>query len=236
MRALLVVLALFASYPLFAGDLDRLAQSVKLFKSQEVAERDAGSRIAKQEIKRALAPLIEAMKDPDPEVRRRAREAILSFVPHHDRNEPNPANQLAQVMGNQIVIRFAAIQGLKAVQLNAAGGVKLKALKGFQVQRIPRIQVQGVLPLLRPLAVAKHTLAGLGITGRFVRRGFVVDVVTKQGQAAKAGIRKGDIILNVNGRAIRKLGDFAAAARKMGWKGATVQVRRGNQLVIHKIP
>ena len=231
MRALLVVLALFASYPLFAGDLDRLAQSVKLFKSQEVAERDAGSRIARQEIKRALAPLIEAMKDPDPEVRRRAREAILSFVPHHDRNEPNPANQLAQVMGNQVVIRFLPIQGqLKAVQWNA------KALKGFRAQLIPRLQVQGVLPLLRHLAVAKHTLAGLGITGRFARRGFVVDLVTKQGQAAKAGIRKGDIILKVNARAIRKLGDFAAAARKMGWKGATVQVLRGNRLVIHKIP
>ncbi len=43
---------------------------------------DAAQKELDTELRRMLAPLLKAMQDPDPEVRRRAREAILGLVPN----------------------------------------------------------------------------------------------------------------------------------------------------------
>ncbi len=52
-----------------------------LFRSPDAGTRAAGSQLAERELRRLLAPLLEALKDGDPEVRRRARRSILSLVP-----------------------------------------------------------------------------------------------------------------------------------------------------------
>ncbi len=88
MRALAV--ALLLSVPLSAGDESSLEKAVELFKSPDAGQRAAGSQLADRELRKLLAPLLKAMEDDDPEVRRRARRSILSLVPGEVEKEKKP--------------------------------------------------------------------------------------------------------------------------------------------------
>jgi len=91
MRAMAV--ALLLSVPLTAGDESSLEKAVELFRSPDAAKRAAGSQLAKRQLRRLLAPLLAAMKDDDPEVRRRARRSIVSLVPG-ETNEPQTEEEI----------------------------------------------------------------------------------------------------------------------------------------------
>jgi HEAT repeat protein len=88
MRALAV--ALLLSVPLTAGDKPSLEKAVELFRSPDAGQRAAGSQLAERELRKLLAPLLKAMEDDDPEVRRRARRSILSLVPGEVEKEKKP--------------------------------------------------------------------------------------------------------------------------------------------------
>ncbi len=85
MRALYLVVLITLCLPLQAGDPADLNTAVEMFRSPHPAVRAEGTKIADRELRKLLAPLLKAMEDPDPEVRRRVREAILALVPFHDR-------------------------------------------------------------------------------------------------------------------------------------------------------
>ena len=91
MRALAV--ALLLSVPLTAGDKSSLEKAVELFKSPDAGERAAGLQLAERELRKLLAPLLKAMEDDDPEVRRRARRSIVSLVPG-ETNEPQTEEEI----------------------------------------------------------------------------------------------------------------------------------------------
>ena len=110
MRALYLVLLITLCLPLQAGDPADLNSAVEMFRSPRPAVRAEGSRIADKELRRLLAPFMKALKDPDPEVRRRVNEAILALVPFHDR-EPETRKQ----RGNRLAL--AQAQALKVFRL-----------------------------------------------------------------------------------------------------------------------
>ncbi len=85
MRAPYLVVLITLCLPLQAGDPADLNTAVEMFRSPQPAVRAEGTKIADRELRKLLTPLLRAMKDPDPEVRRRVREAILGLVPHHGR-------------------------------------------------------------------------------------------------------------------------------------------------------
>lgn len=113
MRTLAV--ALLLSVPLTAGDRSSLEKAVELFKSQDAGQREAGSQLAERELRRLLAPLLKAMEDDDPEMRRRARRSILSLVP----GEVEKEKPTARVRANT-VFRFGEIQPVHVKQIPAA--------------------------------------------------------------------------------------------------------------------
>ena len=89
MRALAILL-LSGSFVL-AGDASPLDRAVEKFKSRNPAERDAAQKELDTELRRMLAPLLKAMQDPDPEVRRRARESLLALITKTPvQEEPQP--------------------------------------------------------------------------------------------------------------------------------------------------
>lgn len=222
MRTVLLVVAV-VSLPLFAADEDALGRAIRLFKSPDPAGRTAGSSLAEKEVRRLLAPLVEAMKDPDPEVRRRAREAVLSIVPEVRRAEPQQPRNLNQALA----LQFAA-----------------RAQQRFFVQ--PQRQERAIIlqpPQFKavwqaaPRGVDRLRIAALGVRGTFVNRlgvrTFRIDVVERDSVAKKAGFAVGDFVLGLDGRPVRQKGHMQ---RKKGWSGAAFQLLRGNRIVMVKIP
>jgi len=80
MRCVPVLLVLLVAFS-FAGEKSPLEVLVERFGSTNLLERDAASRAARVEVTRLLKPLLDALNDPDPEVRRRAKAAILMELP-----------------------------------------------------------------------------------------------------------------------------------------------------------
>ncbi len=208
------VLALLLCVPLLAGEKDPLAKAVQLFESPDAARRDAGSHLAGQRLRELLAPLLEALKHEDPEVRRRARRAILSLVPgelekEDRRNAPKP--QVAQILQAraQLLQQLARRQELNAQAL-------AKALADRNRNR----DNQGA-----------RALAAFGVTGRVRRRaplqpGFLVQKVKPGSEAERFGLKAGDIIVQVDGRAASWPRDFA---RIRDWKRVRLLVLRGKK-------
>lgn len=87
------ILALLFAVTLHAGEKEaksRLAVAVDQFRDPDPARRNAASRVAREEVARLLKPLLEALDDQDPEVRRRARAAIrMELPPEVPRKIPN---------------------------------------------------------------------------------------------------------------------------------------------------
>ena len=120
MRALHLVVIITLCLPLQAGDPADLNTAVEMFRSPHPAVRAEGSKIADRELRKLLAPLLKAMEDPDPEVRRRVREAILGLVPHHGRE---PEREPGLVNANAVF----AVQWMNQLAIqnknNAAAGI-----------------------------------------------------------------------------------------------------------------
>ncbi|MHC4971389.1 MAG: PDZ domain-containing protein [Planctomycetota bacterium] len=222
MRA--TILALLLSLPLLAGDKAPLAKAVELFQSNDAARREAGSQLAAERLQELLAPLLEAMQHEDPEVRRRARRAILALVPgelekEDLRNRPSRRQLPVQVQVRQQILQQLAQQLARRRELDAQEQAKRLAL--------------------RNQARDNHgaaLLARFGVTGKTRRRaplqpGFLVQQVKPNSDAERLGLRVGDIIVNVNGRATSWPRDFA---RIRNWKRVRLLVLRGKEY--HYLP
>jgi len=229
MRALYLVLLVALCLPLQAGDPGNLERAIEMFRSPHPAARAEGSRLANKELRKLLAPLLNAMQDPDPEVRRRVREAILSLVPFHER-----ATETQQE--RQLRMNRAQFEALKAWQ------VQIKKQKAVS---IPRVQQQKDLldAIKRQLVLrnkntqkAARVLARFGVTGNFVNianagRGLRVDRVEKKSHAENAGLLPGDTILPVNASQFTSYEVFVNTLDpRRGWSGAKLKVLRAARI------
>ncbi len=229
MRALYLVVLITLCLPLQAGDPTDLNSAVEMFRSPRPVVRAEGSRIADKELRRLLAPFIKALKDPDPEVRRRVSEAILALVPFHDRE---PETQKQHV--NRLAL--AQAQALKVFRL---GVLKQR------IVRIPQFNQQKKLfdVLQRQLVIQNKNLrkaatvvGKFGVTGNFIQvanavRGLRVNQVAKGSAAEQAGIVKGDTILSVNGTVFANYEVFLKSLEgRRGWSGAKLKVMRGARI------
>ena len=235
-RTVLFLSALLAA-PLLAGPDSPFDAAVRLFRSPAPGDRDQGSRIAGRELRRVLRPLLVAMKDADPEVRRRARESILALVPNHDRGEPEVQHQ------HNLRVQLAQAAAWQGVQLQLRrGGVVL------QQPGLKLVNPQGKVlqELLRKEAArnVKGQVAqkALGVVGTFTntkdgKKAFKVKSVAKDSQAAKAGVVAGDLIIAINGRPVHAQADFHAAIDpRRGWSGAQLMLVRGGAMLILRAP
>jgi hypothetical protein len=144
MRALAV--ALLLSVPLTAGDKSSLEKAVELFRSPDAGKREAGSQLAEREVRRLLAPLFKALKEDDPEVRRRARWVLLSLMPDgtpESRETRDAAIQRRAAWALHRQQQAAAGRAdliRKANQLLAVFGIRRGAshMTGFRVLRVQR--------------------------------------------------------------------------------------------------
>jgi len=212
MRA--TILALLLSLPLLAGDRSPLAEAVELFESPDAARREAGSALARNQLQKLLGPLLAALQHADPEVRRRARRAILSLVPGEIEKETQPEldprvlRQVVQLrMRQQVLQRLArnreAVAKLRAQNHKTRENLGAAALAAFGVTGHSRRQAP-----LQP-----------GLSVRWVRRGSA---------AQRLGLRPGDLIVKVNGRATSRLRDFAAVK---DWRRVEILVQRDRKYV-----
>ena len=214
--ALILILCL----PLLAGDEPTLQQAIADFGSDVAAERDAASRAVRRRLEGDLAPLLEAMRAKDPEVSRRARDAIASFLPRRD--VPEPA-QLEQA-GNVIWLR--AFKGRNVRVVLQAGG-------GFG----GRLVVDGADDPSEP--IKKFGVDGYTVTDPLVRsqlglgrgRGYAVNKVEPESAAEKVGLQKHDIVLRIGDTPVMQVKDVAKAlGPKAKWNDLALRVLREGQV------
>jgi len=212
MRALAV--ALLLSVPLTAGDKSSLERAVELFRSPDAGKRAAGSQLAERELRKLLAPLLKATEDDDPEVRRRARRSILSLVPGEVEKARPPTR--------------AEIQAF------------LSERRAQQIRRFKALTAQARRSAAQRKQAAGLLLNGFGIHGASNRiklqRGHVTGLrvlaVQEDSPAARLGLRKGDLILHLNGRtAVGARAVLVALEEGRAWNRVTVSVWRGGQFV-----
>ncbi|MHC4959115.1 MAG: PDZ domain-containing protein [Planctomycetota bacterium] len=202
--ALLLLLAL----PLNAGDRDVLKRAARDFAHDDFDVREAATRAVKRHLQRELSPLLEAMHAKDPEVSRRAREALASFLPEGE-TAADVLEEVWGVRGNVIIV-----QGGNRIVFNNERQVDKVG------QKLQQFGVQGY-PVQDPL-----TRSQLGLAAG---RGYAVTRVTKGSAAAQLGLQANDIILKVQGRAVSMPAALLAALGPQAkWLEAGVRVlRRG---------
>jgi len=207
------ILALLLCVPLLAGDRSPLAEAVELFRSSDAAEREAGSQRAREHLRQLLEPLLAALHDEDPEVRRRARRAILSLVPGELEKENQGVQPPLQQQLAQLRIQLQAQRQLAWNQ---------EALAKLFARRNKTRDDQGAAALAR-----------FGVTGKTRRQaplqpGFLVRTVKPGSVAERLGLECGDLIVKLNGRASSWTRDFASVK---DWKRVRLLVLRGKKYV-----
>ncbi|MHC4972610.1 MAG: PDZ domain-containing protein [Planctomycetota bacterium] len=224
MRALAVVLVL--SVPLAADDASSLQEAVELFKSPDASQRTAGSQQAERALHRLLAPLLEALKDDDPEVRRRARRAILSLVPGEVEKKKKPDRSV-----------WVAAIGLRGGVGQAFRG--RRGRRGFKAVVAKAVPVQPTQKQRAELRrIGTRLLPDLGVHWKARWRaprmpGFTVHRVEDGSPAARLGLRKGDLIVRIGGVEVAEMGRRPKA---VDWSRATVTVYREGRYVRLQAP
>ena len=229
MRALAV--ALLLSVPLTAGDNSSLEKAVELFRSPDAGKRAAGSQLAERELRKFLAPLLEAMEDGDPEVRRRARRSVLSLVPGEVEKE-----KAAAEVRKALRTLVSAKRPQAPVQVSAAFHALARWERTFplsygRVRRERRayfteLEQEG-LRLMQDFGIKISTKRPAAFTS-----GFVVAGVRKDSAAGRLGIRTGDFIVRIKWVVLGYVHDFARALRdKREWSRIKVMVSRDGRRV-----
>ena len=215
MRALL--LGLLVIVPSLAGEETSLQKAVRLFRSTDAAAREQGSRRADHVLRELLAPLLQALEDKDPEVRRRARRAILGLVPGELEKEKEAQTAVAtrQVIlarlpwrvrpTPQEILKFVNAEQMLLRVRRTEAGARLRKF-GIEVRVVvPRGQVRG---------------------GLHVRR------VHEKTKAAGFGLRVGDHILAVNGKRVTTFEELhGALGKKPAWDKVKFRVLRAGRQI-----
>jgi len=218
MRALAVVLLL--SGPLVADDPTSLQRAVELFRSPDAGKRGAGSQLAERELRRLLAPLLEALRDKDPEVRRRARRSILSLVPGEAEKDAAQAPSFVSVIG-----------------IGGGAGGAFRGRAGRRAFKAVRAASQPLQPTQKQRAELSRKgarlFAGLGLHWKTRWRaprmpGFSVEKVEMDSPADRLGLRQGDLIVRIDGKDATRVRDIGEAP---DWSRATLTVYRGGRYV-----
>jgi len=216
MRALIP--ALLVCLPLSAGDANPLSRAVEDFDSDHAAEREAASQAVRRHLARELAPLVEAMKSNDPEVARRAREAIESLLPPRAK-KPEDAPALGLGGGPGVIVlnnrqkRFVVKwvqRGNRLVRARAGDDAVAKTVKEFGVEGYP----------LTDAALREQLRLAAG-------RGFMVAKVERT--AARLGLEARDIVLRIDDAPVKTFESLAKAiGKKKDWPTRNLTVlRRG---------
>jgi C-terminal processing protease CtpA/Prc len=219
MRAL--GLALLICVPLRAGDRSPLQEAVELFASPDAGKRAVGSQMADRELRRLLAPLLEAMETNDPEVRRRARRAILALVPE----AADPELTLDAAMRQRAASEQAMWKGMAAARAQAVR---------IQLERKrDQLDAREVRRLLDGFGVEAELFRGVIVIGpATIAGGYRVLKVNDLSHAAHAGLRPGDFILRVQGEPARSPAALLAAlGPKPDWTKVRLDVLRRGELL-----
>ena len=239
MRARLLVPALFLlCLPLRAGDPSGAENAIALLKSPDLAARNEGTRLMDKEMRRLLAPFLKAMKNEDPEVRRRVAQALLALVPHHDRELASPQQQ-----GPNAARQVRLVPAGVGKALFFPLGMQRK-VNFFPFGMQPKVIIVPKAGQVRVVLAAqgKPYFKQLGVTGvwigpLFQLTGFQLTQVLPDGVAAKAGLKVGDMIVSVNGTATKSIKSITKAlTAKKGWAGAKLEVRRGVKTIEITLP
>ncbi len=231
MRVLYLVVLVTLCLPLQAGDAADLSQAVEMFRSPHPAVRAEGTKIADRELRKLLAPLLKAMEDPDPEVRRRVRGAILALVPFHDR-EPETQKERANRLAGRLWPLWGQFNKQRIVRMPRFQMQPLQQKNLFYGQLV--IQKAALDVLVIPNTA--QAVSKFGVTGKFIKvanagRGLRVNRVLKGSAAEQAGLLKGDTILSVNSTAFTNYKALLKALDpRRGWSGAKLKVMRGARI------
>jgi hypothetical protein len=215
MRALILVLPVAIA---FAGDTAPLENAAKQWASDSAEERDSGSRAVAQHLQRELAPVLAAMRSPDPEVRRLARAALEGLLPPRP---PEPqAQEPQQQLAARLIVNQNGAQQIRVV-LNPQGQVVL--IQGDQGEA-QQLQAKGItgMPVDDPILRDQLCLAE--------GRGFAVTAVDAGSDAARLGIEARDILISIDGRPVKQTAEVlkGLAARSPEIK----LLRRGKLLTL----
>ena len=206
--------------PLSAGDADVLNAAVKSFESDSGAVRQNASTAVRRYLEKELAPLIKAMKSTDPEVARRAREAITGLLPWEDAGDQNGVIRQA---GN--VFQVVNVGGRNNVRiiLNNGQAVWVQNNQQQHAKTIGRFGVSGYPCQQRLVRLHLGLAAG---------RGYVVSKVQKGSSAQKIGLLVNDIILSIDGRPVMMQHTFSALlAKQIGWLKLRIRLVRNGKLM-----
>jgi hypothetical protein len=187
MRALILLLPLTLA---LAADPAPLQSAAKQWASDSAEERDAASRAVVLHLNRELAPIVAAMRSPDPEVRHRARAALEALLPPRPPEPPAPEPQ-PQWGGGRAFIKQAGGQNVRFV-LNAQGQMILMHDQGEMEQ----LKAKGItgMPVADPVMRDQLGLAR--------GRGFAVAAVDRRSEAERLGIQAMDILISMDGRPV----------------------------------
>ncbi|MGQ0612835.1 MAG: hypothetical protein ACT4PV_03700 [Planctomycetaceae bacterium] len=204
MRTTLIALAL--ALPILGSDRPLLERAVELFRSDSPKDRDDGSRMAKSFVETSLRPLVDALDDDDPEVRRRAREAVISVLA--DRSdlpeEVQPQSEfwgLGGGGGGPIIINQRGVGGRVRIQVFNNGNLLLDESDQAGQALNQVIGIQGVPAT--DAALRTHLRLAEG-------RGFLVTTVDPNARGAKLGLSAYDIVTTLNGRPVMEAQDLVA--------------------------
>jgi hypothetical protein len=227
MRALGFLLLLLL--PLSAGETDELARAVARFGSDSAGEREAASQAVRRYLQAELGPLLVALKSDDPEVNRRAREAIASLLPAEKQAEEEAEVSGNNPWGNMIV---------------GIGNARGRAVQNFRfVLRGPRkgqLVVVGAADEKQTAALKKFGVEGYPVDDALVRRqlqlaegrGFAVTKVFPGTAAARIGLQVHDVVLAIGGRPVKGTGRvLKALGKEEAWNGLEIRVVRVGRVV-----
>jgi len=189
MRALILLLPLTLA---LAADPAPLERAAKQWASDSAEERDAASRAVALHLNRELAPIVAAMRSPDPEVRHRARAALEALLPPRPPEPPAPEPQPQWGRG-RVFINQAGGQNARFV-LNAQGQMILVHDQG-EAEALKAKGITG-MPVADPVMRDQLCLAQ--------GRGFAVAAVDRRSDAERLGIQAKDILISMDGRPVMK--------------------------------
>jgi len=202
MRALVLLLPLAVA---FAGDTAPLEDAAKQWASESPDVRDIASRTVAVELRRQLAPILDAMRSDDPEVRRRARAALESLLPPRP-PEPEPQEQ-QQWQGRVLIFNNAGVGG-------AAGAPQaLRVILNAQGQAV-LVQDQGEAQQLKAKGIAGQPVDDPVMREQLCLaegRGFAVTAVDAGSDAERLGIKARDILLSMDGHPVKQGGEVLKA-------------------------